>query len=74
MSEAVNQNNQHNQKPTETDPKSSDSNDMMNFQKESEDEMKALAKGLMVDLVWTLSGMNRESREQDQEKNSQSTN
>ena len=65
MSEPVNQDNQDNQQPTETDPKSSTQNYIMTFQKESEEEMKALAKGLMVDLVWTLSGMNRQSREDD---------
>ena len=65
MSEAVNENNQYNQNPTETEQKSSKPNEPMTFQKESEEEMKALAKALMVDLVWTLSGMNRQSRERD---------
>ena len=71
MSEQVNQNDRQ---PTQADRNSSDSDDILNFEQQSEEEMKALAKGLMVDLVWTLSGMNRESKKENQKKDSQSTN
>lgn len=60
--------NQTNQQLTQRDRDSSDSDNMTNFEKESESEMKALAKGLIVDLLWTLSGINRESREKDYPK------
>ena len=63
MSEELNQNNQD---PTSEVEKAID------FEKLSEEEMKAVAKGLMVDFVWTLSGMNQTSKEEDSHKDSRS--
>lgn len=66
MSEELKQNQQHSQGNKEI----SAANDLIDFEKESEAEMKALAKGLMVDLVWTLSGMNNASKKEDKPKDS----
>lgn len=62
MSEKLNQNNQQ---PTEAQKDSSKSEKEIDFGKLSEEEMKAVAKGLMVDFVWTISGMNQASKEKD---------
>lgn len=62
MSEKLNQNNQQ---PTEVKKDSSKSEKELDFEKLSEEEMKAVAKGLMVDFVWTISGMNQASKEKD---------
>lgn len=66
MSEELNQN----QQPSQGNQKISRANDSIDFEKESEAEMKALAKGLMVDLVWTLSGINKVSTKEDKPKDS----
>ena len=62
MSEELNQNNQQ---PIQAKDNSSEDENEIDFEKLSEEEMKAVAKGLMVDFVWTLSGMNRASKEED---------
>lgn len=64
MSEELNQTNQE---PTQDNQNAAESDDLLNFEKQSEEEMKALAKGLMVDFVWTLSGLNRKLREKNAE-------
>lgn len=69
MSEELNQNNQE---PTKAQADSSEVEDAIDFEKLSEEEMKAVAKGLMVDFVWTLSGMNRASKEKDAHQDSRS--
>lgn len=66
MSEELNQN----QQPIQRNQEISAANDSIDFEKESEAEMKALAKGLMVDLVWTLSGINKASTKEDKPKDS----
>jgi hypothetical protein len=66
MSEEMNQN----QQPSQRNQEISAANDFIDFEKESEAEMKALAKGLMVDLVWTLSGINKASTKEDKPKDS----
>ncbi len=66
MSEKLNQN----QQSSEENQEISAANDLSDFEKESEAEMKALAKGLMVDLVWTLSGINKISTKEDKPKDS----
>jgi hypothetical protein len=68
MSEKLNQN--QNQQSSEGNQDFSDSNGSIDFEKESEADMKALAKGLMVDLVWTLSGINKASTKEDKPKDS----
>jgi hypothetical protein len=69
MSEQLNQTNQE---PTKAPTDSSDVENAIDFEKLSEEEMKAVAKGLMVDFVWTLSGMNQASKEEDAHKHSKS--
>lgn len=49
------------QQPDQANQDGSAANDSLDFERESAEEMKAIAKGLMVDLVWTLSGMNKTS-------------
>ncbi len=71
MSEEKNQN--QNQQ-SEENQYFSDSNGFIDFEKESEVEMKALAKGLMVDLVWTLSGIHKASTKEDKPKDSPQAN
>lgn len=68
MSEQLNQNNQE---PTKAQADSSEVEKAIDFEKLSEEEMKAVAKGLMVNFVWTLSGMNR-AKEKNYPKDSRS--
>jgi len=70
MSEELNQTNQE---PTQDNQNAAESDDLLNFEKQSEEEMKALAKGLMVDFVWTLSGLNRKLREKNAETDDSQT-
>lgn len=58
-----------NQTPEQANQDDSAANNSLDFEKESAEEMKAIAKGLMVDLVWTLSGMNKISVTPNQSQN-----